>query len=206
LIGLIFDLDGTLVDSKKGIIESFNFAFKKIFKKLPEFEISDLIGPPLNEILNKIDNPTKNQEREFLIEFKKHYDKYGYKNSYLYDEVLDELSQLKSKKITLFVATNKRLKPTLLILKKLNLHGFFKEVICSDSFVRKISKTKMLKTIYNKHNHNISKFLMIGDTVHDFIASKNNKMEFIYVEYGYGKIDLSSVNSVKKISEIINYL
>ncbi|MDB9787345.1 HAD family hydrolase [Flavobacteriaceae bacterium] len=206
MIGLIFDLDGTLVDSKKGIIESFNFAFKKIFKKPPEFEISDLIGPPLNEILNKIDNPTKNQERKFLIEFKKHYDNYGYKKSFLYDKVLDELIQLKSKKITLFVATNKRLKPTLLILKKLNLHGFFKEVICSDSFVRKISKTKMLKTIYNKHNHNISKFLMIGDTVHDFIASKNNNIEFIYVEYGYGKIDLSSVNSVKKITEIINYL
>ena len=66
--GIIFDLDGTLIDSRNGIIESFNYAYERVFKKHPRFKISDLIGPPLDEILNNIENPTINQEKEFLIE------------------------------------------------------------------------------------------------------------------------------------------
>ena len=47
---------------------------------------------------------------------------------------------------------------------------------------------------------------MVGDTVHDFKASKNNKIEFIFVEYGYGQINLDSVNSIKNIFQLKNYL
>lgn len=100
--GVIFDLDGTLVDSRSGIIESFNFAFEKVFKKHPRFQISDLIGPPLDEILNKIESPTINQEKQFLSEFKKYYDNLGYKKSFLYNGVIEELTLLKSKKISYF--------------------------------------------------------------------------------------------------------
>lgn len=204
--GIIFDLDGTLIDSRNGIIESFNYAYERVFKKHPRFKISDLIGPPLDEILNNIENPSINQEKEFLIEFKNHYDHKGYKKSFLYDGVIESLNQLKSKKMKLYIATNKRLKPTLLILKLLNLQNFFEEVICSDSYEKKISKIKMLELIYQKQNHNITKFFMIGDTIHDFEASKKNQIEFIFAEYGYGKINLNSVKIIKKISQLINYL
>ena len=73
MIGLIFDLDGTLVDSKKGIIESFNFAFKKIFKKPPEFEISDLNTAHTDQLWDLAKLEEKNlklqKENEELREF-----------------------------------------------------------------------------------------------------------------------------------------
>ena len=64
----------------------------------------------------------------------------------------------------------------------------------------------MLEIISKRHSHHINNFYMVGDTVHDFKASKNNKIEFIFVEYGYGQINLDSVNSIKNISQLKNYL
>tara|TARA_B000000565_G_C23691513_1_gene342130 strand:+ start:208 stop:834 length:627 start_codon:yes stop_codon:yes gene_type:complete len=205
LKGLIFDLDGTLVNSKEGIVYSFKHAFEKVFGYLPNFSIDELIGPPLNDILKQFINPTPIEEKAFLSCFKKHYDSSGFTKTYLFNGVIDKLDSLRIKN-RLFIATNKREKPTLKILEILNLIDYFELVICSDSNGINRKKYQMINNIINFSKLERNNYYLIGDTVHDLKAANKSKIKFIFASYGYGKIVDKKVNKIDKISNLkINY-
>ena len=203
--GLIFDLDGTLVNSKEGIVFSFKHAFEKVFGYVPNFSIDKLIGPPLNDILKQFITPTLIEEKAFLSCFKKHYDARGFKKTYLYNGVIDKLDSLRIKH-RLFIATNKREKPTLKILKFLKLNNYFELVICSDSNGINQKKHQMINSIINFSKLERNNYYLIGDTVHDLNAANNSKIKFIFASYGYGKIIDKKLNRIDTMSKLkINY-
>lgn len=204
---ILFDLDGTLIDSAPGIVESFSFAFNKIYGEECSKEIKSLIGPPINEVLHAVNGETDSTIiKEFVDAFKLHYDNEGFKKSQLFENVSEVLKSLINDRLELYIATNKRKKPTNLILDYLNLNQYFKGVYCPDSFELVFeNKINLVQNLISSFTLEKSESLFVGDTSHDGIAAAANGLDFALVEYGYGSYE-NPTYTINNINRLVNIL
>jgi phosphoglycolate phosphatase len=199
----IFDLDGTLLDSEKGILDSLRFSINKhapIY--LPKIH-KGLIGPPISKILKKI-IISDHLIEVISLEFRRHYDDSADLKTGLFPGVYDGLKELKNKN-KLFVSTNKPLIPTKKILHKLNIDDCFFKIYSSGSKGFK-SKKEIVNNVLS--NSNDFKSIVIGDSSDDYESAKRHNLNFIYCSYGYGYLngidkDITVVNSSE---ELFSYL
>jgi phosphoglycolate phosphatase len=197
---LIFDLDGTLVDSKVGILNSLSTA---IFTVTGEKQNLDTIkiGPPIKQIACDA-MPLASVEiiSQVAKEYRAQYDSIGWASYSLYKDVKETLTIL-AKKHTLVVATNKPKIPTKKIMDDSGLSIYFENIYChgSPGFTDKISVVSSLV----EQNEGMS--VMIGDSQDDFLAASNNKIPFIFCSYGYGIIhDKNKCMPISEFSSIVN--
>jgi phosphoglycolate phosphatase len=204
---ILFDLDGTLIDSAPGIEDSFNIAYQKVYHKTCSQKIRKLIGPPIDKVLYLINGETNVEIiNHFVEEFKQYYDKDGYKNTKLYDNVESVLDNLFEKKLNLYIVTNKRTKPTKLILDYLSIGKYFNGIYCPDILEQKFkNKTELISYLLKIHSFQLYETIMIGDTMHDGKAANENKLDFVFVEYGYGKHE-NCKYKLNNIKQLINIL
>lgn len=203
----LFDLDGTLIDSAPGIEASFYFAYLKVYNKECPKKITTFIGPPIDQVLTTVNGETNLEIiNRFVDAFKQHYDSEGYKNSKLYDDVESVLEILLKNKSKTFIATNKRVKPTKLILECLSIGKYFHAIYCPDILEYKFkNKTDLIAYILRINSLLLSETIMIGDTMHDGLAADENKLDFALVEYGYGEYEKSKYK-LKHFKQLINIL
>ena len=192
-MNLIFDLDGTLIDSRPGIVESLSFATSKTLGKGFDADLLK-IGPPINIMIEQVFPGASDRTVEKAVEcFRKHYDSIGWGIYNTYPKVKNVLEILDEKNI-LFIATNKPKKPTKKILQHMGVLHLFEKIICYDNN-RYQDKADMVRSIKGKSNvlHK-----MIGDSNDDFYAAYDNSIDFIECVYGYGSIESTdSINRVK---------
>lgn len=203
----LFDLDGTLIDSAPGIEASFYIAYLKVYNTSCPKNITTFIGPPIDQVLTAVNGETNLEiTNQFVDSFKQDYDTEGYKKSKLYDDVELVLEFLLKKKFNVFIATNKREKPTKLILDYLSISKYFNEIYCPDMEGFKFkNKTELVAHILKNNPLELSETIMIGDTIHDGLAAEENKLDFALVEYGYGQYQ-NSKYKFKNIKQLINIL
>lgn len=208
---LIFDLDGTLINSKKGIINSLyeSFLKTKVEILIPKEEIK--IGPPLDETIRTCNYKLTLKEVESVKNnFKEIYDNKLFVLLQVYQNVDLLLQILKRNNIKIFIGTNKRYIPTKKILKFLSWNNYFKEVYAIDKFDSPYkNKTQMLENLLINENINGDETLYIGDRYSDFIASKKNKISFIGADWGGSDFESfnEDFNVIKKLDEKnINFL
>jgi phosphoglycolate phosphatase len=204
---ILFDLDGTLIDSAPGIEESFYHAYLKVYNEECPQLITTFIGPPIDQVLTAV-NGEGNLDtiKHFIDAFKQHYDIEGYKKSKLYDDVKWVLDFLLENKLNIFIATNKRVKPTKLILNYLSIGKYFNDIYCPDILEEKFyNKTELIAHILKTNTLLLTETIMIGDTKHDGIAANENKLDFALVEYGYGHYEnyKYKFNNIKQILNIL---
>lgn len=184
---ILFDLDGTIIDSAESILSSFDKVFQKYeispLKKLDKH----IIGPPLNEtFINLIEKPSDKLINSMVEDFKFFYDQEDYKLSRLFPEILECLKLLKNQKKILIIITNKRKAPTKKIIELLNLDEFFNSSYSLDSFNPKMkSKSNVIKEVLSLERIDKKKAIYVGDRIEDGEASNKNNIEFIMVPWGY---------------------
>ena len=208
---VIFDLDGTLIDSQPGIFESLKFALSAAgFNH--NLDVSEVpIGPPLLQLIQSITGSTDRSITDPIVyHFKSHYDSSGYASSRLFDGVYDFLSGLHAAHYDLFIATNKRFVPTLKILRAFAIDPFFKGVYAVDSSGCIFdSKASMLKSLILDYSI-VSNVLYLGDRYDDYEAARLNSIPFRIPLWGYSNerfmfpsdiqgINLCSASEIKSI-------
>ncbi|MDB5249658.1 MAG: haloacid dehalogenase domain protein hydrolase [Segetibacter sp.] len=204
---VLFDLDGTVIDSYSGIQGAFDFAYSKIYGKENHVSIKSIIGPPIGQILAKLNNEKDTARIENFVDlFKKQYDTNDYKQSTLYDGIKEVLERLSKANVKLYIATNKRFSATSLILDYLSVSGYFAGVYCNDSRNPIYScKEEMVAEIIRNEVLEIDSTILVGDTFQDQEAAKHNKVKFIYASYGFG--NLQNVEwQVNKPIEVLNFI
>jgi len=182
---VIFDLDGTLINSARGILASLEYAFNDCQLTSTFLPDSNIIGPPLTDILRLLLGRDDATSLDCLSDaFKHHYDSEGYKLTTVYKGIREMLSGLVATK-SLFVVTNKREAATRLILRDLELTRFFKQVYTLDMFRSKtIDKSDVLAQFLVDWNLTAKSCIYIGDRPEDAEAASINKINFIGATWG----------------------
>ena len=205
---IIFDFDGTLVDSEQAIYRCFQSITKKLAPERTDYAKNILIGPPLPETASEILGPNhQGLLDDFVRLFIEMHDEKVIFNTQPYEGVNKTLKLLSKKKIPLAIATNKRESPTLKLVNFFKWENYFKIILCSNSDGIFRTKSEMIKTIISQ-NMEFQNSYYIGDTIKDFEAASENNLDFILANYGYeSKEKIKQIKKLKKINsfyEIIN--
>jgi phosphoglycolate phosphatase len=205
---IVFDVDGTLFDTKPGIFDALENAFDYFGIGLFDRDIGDrYIGPPIIDSMVRFHELSYMEAERFTRYYRKTYLESYIGKSKLYDGIRELLHRLKMENYNLAIATNK----TYAQVEKLFSLG---EIPISDFRQLKtalengrICKTEMLLQIADAYGDKES-IVMIGDTNRDLTAANEASVDFIGVTYGYGfkggyKYGFSTVESPKQIYEIV---
>lgn len=184
---LIFDLDGTLIDSSASILAGFAAALDdlKIAPKLPL--TATVIGPPLRETLANLTGSSDAGLLDSLTSsFKNYYDTEGYKATTVFSGVDEMLKQMHAAGAALHIATNKRLLPTHLILKHLGWGDLFASVYALDARSPAFaSKAAMIAGLMQDQGIAHLSAAYVGDRPEDGLAADANGLPFYAAEWGY---------------------
>jgi phosphoglycolate phosphatase len=195
-MNIIFDLDGTLVDSKFGVIKALEHAIMKHGGEMPS-DTDRLIGPPLRTIIEScLQTDDVILVDQIAQDFKTAYDETFYRITSPYDGIENMLKNLKRPEHRLIIATNKRTIPTKNILHFLKIDFFFDHVFCIDTFNDINSKDKMLERILFTLDITPESSIYIGDRDEDAEAARYANMKFLRVGWGFGE-NSQGMDSVK---------
>ena len=168
---ILFDLDGTLIDTNELIIASFTHTIEQYAgRPYTREEILDFIGPPLRESLAKV-NPDKVEE---MVEtYRKH--NIENHNSYVkaYDGVVETIQTLKDQGYKLGIVTTKMRNTVQMGLELTNLDGLFETVITLDDVSNAKPHPEPIVKALNNLDAQASEALMVGDNTHDIEAGQN---------------------------------
>lgn len=191
---IVYDLDGTLIDSQEDIRNTFVKAFYLIYDMKISGELIK-IGQPLEEMVRNLGiSEYEEKVNDFIAEFRNLYKNSDFPRTVCYQGIKSLLNDQSSKGKKIFIATNKPEYLTRSIIKKLEIDLFY-DICAIDSGNMHLSKTQMIDHLIKKHNLRKENTIMIGDTDSDIIAAHKNSILSVGVGYGYGdKSRIISVN------------
>lgn len=203
---IIFDFDGTLVDSEKTIYECFQNITNELAPDRINCAKNILIGPPLRDTASQILGPNHQDKLEkFIRKFIQIHDDQAVYSTKPYPGVNKILKKFASMNIAMAIATNKREAPTIKLINHFGWVSFFYSIQCSDSQSEVKNKDEMIQSIINENNSFMNAYF-VGDTVNDGISANLNKLNFIKAYYGYGRDqDWSNIKireSIKTFEEL----
>lgn len=192
---VLFDLDGTLIDSAPAILASYREAFAAA-GRTPVMPIdAGIVGPPLLETLEMLTGSTEPALiAELAAHFKASYDTTGYRQTAAYDGVGDMLARLAAGDCRLAIATNKRLHPTRLILQHLGWAGHFDAVYALDMFEPRLpDKATMIARLMADRGIPRDIAVYVGDRSEDGESADANHLPFLAATWGYGSLDAAEM-------------
>jgi len=193
---ILFDLDGTLVNTAPDLMHAHNYVMKKYgyderklsdIKKLAGRGSKVMLTKSMHELaelsgkIKKTDNTVEKMTKEF-VEF---YSKNIVKESTLKNGVLYFLTWCKKNFISMAVCTNKQEHLSVDLLKKIKIYHFFDYVAGGNTFNHNKPDPKHLTDTIEIIGGDINKTLMVGDSETDSNASKAANIPFILIEDGY---------------------
>lgn len=167
---ILFDLDGTLIDTNELIIASFNHTFNHYQLSYTRDEISEFNGPPLRDTFFNI-NPERAEE--MIATYRKH--NLAEHDNYVkaFPGVIETLEVLRSQHIKLGVVTTKMSKSVTMGLTLTGLDQYFETVITYDDVTNPKPHPEPVIKAMEELDADAATTLMVGDNYHDIEAGKN---------------------------------
>ena len=193
---ILFDLDGTLVDTAPDLMNAHNYVMKKFgYSTRGVEEIRNLVGKGASVLIGRslwesakkefsqiTDEKTKNKMVKEFIDF---YGNNIVKESKLIDGVLEFLKWGKQKNISMGVCTNKQEHLAIDLLKKIKIYDFFDYVTGGNTFNYCKPDPKHLTSTVEIMGGDVKNCIMIGDSENDADAARAAGMPMILLEDGY---------------------
>ncbi len=199
---IIFDLDGTLWDSRTTLIHSWNAILEKynlLEKPLEEEDLNQFMGLLLPEILPII-FPNGNQEiwDQILEEILEHENRnLMEKGGILYNGAEETLKELK-KNHALFIVSNCQEGYIETFLDYFGFEFLFVDFECFGRTGK--PKVENIKLVLERNDLETSETVYVGDTQTDYLSATENHLDFIFCNYGFG--NLYKTNNALKINEL----
>jgi phosphoglycolate phosphatase len=186
LPALIFDLDGTLTDSKPGILSCLRKVLdaRQIDHPGP---LDRFVGPPVEEWTVEL-LPGAGEEAQAALarDYRACYDREGWKNNSVFAGVREMLTELHGLGFPLYVCTSKQQHFAVRILDLFELTGLFTSVYGDRAEYASHSKVDLLGTLLRESSINSDAAWMIGDRIFDFQAARGNAIRCMAAAWGYG--------------------
>jgi phosphoglycolate phosphatase len=185
---ILFDLDGTLLDSLPGIAFSVQEACRMVGLPPSMIDMRSLLGPPIRTILSRAvetDDPALIDQLEQA--FRISYDTEGWRKTSCFEGAQATLGMMKAAGHRLFVASNKPRHISLKILEREGLLPLFDLIYTRDSTSPASTKREMLQKFLSEYDISSLDCLMVGDTMEDAMAAEAVGIGFVYMTHGYGE-------------------
>lgn len=185
---IIFDLDGTIVESGQGIINSFKYSFEKMGLETPTMEeLKTYIGPPLLDTFNTKFNFKPEDSQKALEFYREHYKAKGKFECNLYPGIIETIKDL-SENHKIALGTSKVQESAKEILEYYDIAKYFSFIGGASRNGSRNNKTKVLEYVLeNVGDYDLNKAYMIGDRFYDIEGAKNCGLKSIGVTWGYGE-------------------
>jgi len=200
---VIFDLDGTLLDTSKGIFNSVRYAESKMgFTPILEEQLNLFVGPPPSEMYQKLQGVTEQIAMEATKYHREYAREKGYLEAIVYDELIELLQKLKSDGILLGVATLKAHDITIKLLNHFQLSDYFDAIVGIDAG-ESLTKADTIKIALNKCEiSDVKQSVLIGDSKYDAIGATEVGCDFIGVTYGFGFTSFTQIDEFKNVGYV----
>ena len=186
-LAILFDLDGTIVDSKPGILASCSAALRSLGHQSDSLEVGKLIGPPLEEVMAELLRQLGDDRvAEAVLAYRDHYGSAGFLETTVYPGIASALNQLLALKAPLYIATSTRTIFAEQILGHLGLVALFAGVYGSEPGGVVDRKADLIADVMRRHELSADRCLMIGDRRQDVEGARANGVPTVGVLWGYG--------------------
>ena len=209
---ILFDLDGTLTDSKTGIVKSAQYALESFGIKIENTDdLTSFIGPPIRQSFKEFYGFDDINVERAVEKFRERYFSIGVYENEMYEGIDVLLHKLKDNGKTLFVATSKVTTLANIVLSHFKIDNYFTFVSGAEMNGNRSEKAEVIEYALEQNNiTDLISCLMIGDRKHDILGAKNVGIKSIGVLYGYGGFDeLSNAGAdfiVKDVGELSELL
>ena len=201
---IIFDLDGTLVDTAPDLMNSHNHVMKKFgYDTKTTTDIRKLVGKGAKSLIGRsVWGQAKKEfskvnddkiKKEMVTEFISHYSKNIANESKLILGALDFLNWCKKNNISMGVCTNKQEYLAIDLLKKINVYDYFEYIAGSNTFDFCKPDPRHLTNVIEIMQGDLNKSLMIGDSETDSITATAANVPFILLEDGYTEKSIDEI-------------
>ena len=187
---ILFDLDGTLIDSQNGIVNSIRYTLDKMgLPSRGEDELISFIGPPLLDTFINRCNLNERHAWEAIGFYREYYSKQGMYECTVYKGLPEMLGVLNHHRKKLAVATSKATCFAEKILAHLGLDNQFSLVMGSNLDGTRANKTEVIACALQKAGNGPATnrhAIMVGDRKYDVLGAKANSIRSVAVTYGFG--------------------
>jgi phosphoglycolate phosphatase len=193
---IIFDLDGTLVDSRSAIVASLHHAQRQCgFEIDADDDLRWALGPPLRDIMKRLLRTDDAASiAGGIAAYREHHPSVCLTHAQCYPGIHEALTELAAT-LTLFVGTSKLESVALSVIDHFRLRQMFQRVCGSQPDGRLTQKVDVINHLVRSAGLDASNVIVVGDRASDVCAAKACGVRAIAVTYGYGSLDeLRSAN------------
>ena len=188
---ILFDLDGTIIDSSLGVTNSVKYALSKFNIEVKNNqELLSYMGPPLLYSFQTFHGLSKEDAEIAIGYYRETYKEKGIFENTVYPGILELLVKLKEQGFKIGLATSKPEKFAEIILDRLGISKYFDEICGASLDQSRSEKIDVMKYVLNKlevTNHN--EVLMVGDRMYDINASNELGIDSVGVLFGFGSYE-----------------
>ncbi len=184
---ILFDLDGTVTDSKPGIVNCIRYALDSKGIAYTSDVLDQMVGPPFRVSMKEFFGLELDEIEDLITLYRGKYEAGGWRDCKIYDGVTDMLATLKAAGKTLAIATSKPIKFTSIMVDGLDLRKYFAYVGGASTDASKEAKADVIELVLeNLKVEDKSEVLMVGDRKYDIIGAKTVGVDCVGVLWGYG--------------------
>ena len=206
---ILFDLDGTLVDTAPDLMDAHNHVMKKFGHKEKKLsDIKSLAGKGAWIMMQRAFREEIKDEKvkkEMIKEFIDFYSQNIDRGSKPVNGVMEFLKWAKTKNISMAVCTNKQERLAVDLLKKLKMYEYFEYVAGSDTFSFNKPDPRHLTDVVEIIGGDLKKTIMVGDSEVDEMSAENAKIPFVLVKDGYTEKSTKEIKHNELIKDFKNF-
>ena len=196
---VIFDLDGTLLDTSEGILDSVRYTIAALsYSELPYDELLTFVGPPIQQSFMEHFGCNAETAQRAADIFRNYYKDTALLRAVPYEGVYDLCDELKRRGMKLAVATYKREDYALTLLKHFQFNTYCSPMHGADGN-NKLKKKDIVQMCMLEMDAKPDNTVLVGDTEHDAAGAIEAGVAFLAVTYGFGfrdGVDLKGLNYI----------
>lgn len=202
---ILFDLDGTLVDSGEGIINCVKLAMEQLGKPIPTpAELRTFVGPPLRDSFMRFGCSAEQAEEAVRI-YRSRYTVVGKYEGFVYPGIPALLEKLKADGCRLYVATSKPEGTAADVLTKFGLAPYFDRIAGAALDKTRNSKSEVIAYLLENVG-SVEQALMVGDTAFDVLGASAHGIPTAGVSWGYGTVQEMAAAGAACITDTMDQL
>ena len=185
---ILFDLDGTLVDSGEGVLKCAELGLRHFNLPIPSpEEMRTFVGPPLRDSFMRF-GCTEEMAQEAIAVYRSRYTTVGKFELFVYPGIEKLLQDLTAAGCKLYVATSKPESVSTEILEHLGLAKYFTYIAGADQEKGRSTKSEVIAYLLAQVG-DLDGALMVGDTAYDVIGSAQHGIPCAAITWGYGTVE-----------------